>query len=86
MVDSLELADDVQPDFGEFVLEQVEEQGQKVLDGGVLAKQRSEASDLVSDGSTDVLRLVLAKVSDARNDARQNDFLLEQLCETLGAY
>lgn len=64
----------------------MQEQRQKVLNGGVLAKQRSKASDLVSDGGTDVLRLVLAKVSDARNDARQNDFLLEQLCETLRAY
>lgn len=60
----------------------MEEQRQEVLNGGVLAKQGSQASDLVSDGGTDVLRLVLTKVPDAWNDARQNDFLLKQLCET----
>ena len=81
MVDRLKLADDIQPDLWEFILEQVQEEREKMFDGCLLPKERCKTRDLVRHRRTDVLRRVLAKVADARNDAQQNDLLIEQFRE-----
>lgn len=80
-IDLVELADDVQTYFRELVLEEVEEKWQKVLDGVLLSEQRREATDLGGESCPDVLRCILAQVSDTRNDPEQDHLFLEQFRE-----
>lgn len=81
-IDLIKFADDVQPDFRELVLQQVKEERQKMLDGGVFSEQRGKAADLVGQGSTDVLRGILTEVPHARDNPIQNGLLLQELGET----
>ena len=80
-VDGLQLADDVQPHLWEFVLEEMQEKREKVFDSLLLSEERCKAGNLVRDSGTDMLRRVLAEVSDTGNDAEQDDFLVEELGE-----
>lgn len=57
----------------------MEEQGEEMLDGGILAQERCEAANLVREGSADMLGNILAEIADARHYPGQHDFLLEQL-------
>lgn len=81
-IDLIKFADDVQPDFRELVLQQVKEERQKMLDGGVFSEQRGKAADLVGQGSADVLRGILTEVPHARDNPIQNGLLLQELGET----
>jgi broad specificity phosphatase PhoE len=81
-VDHLKLADQVQPDLAEIVLEQLQEQRQQVLDRRVLAEKRGEARDLGGEGGADVLARVAGAVAHAREDTGEDDFAVEKLCET----
>lgn len=79
VVDDFELGDDVQPHFGELVLEQLEEQRQQVFDRRVLAEQRREARDLTPERGADVLRRVGREVADARHQLRQDHLAVDEL-------
>ena len=70
MVDSFQFADDVQSNLREFVLQEVKEERQQVLDSGVLAKEWRKAGDLVGHSRAYMLGAVLAEVPDARNDTK----------------
>lgn len=58
LVDRLQLGDDVQPDIGELVLQQLQEEGQQVFNRGIFAEQRGQAADLGAEGGSDVLRRI----------------------------
>lgn len=81
LVHGFELADDVQPNIGELVFEQMQEERQQVLDGCFLAEQRCQPGDLGRDGRTNVLGTVLAEIADAWDDARENNLLFNRLRE-----
>ena len=78
-VNEFELADDVQPNLWELILEKVEEQRKEMLDGSILPEEWRETVDLVGKCSADVLGNVLAQIPDTWNYPRKNHFLLEQL-------
>ena len=61
--------------------QEVEEEREEVLDGGVFTQQRREAADLVRKRRANMLRDVLAQVADARHDAGKDHLLLEELGE-----
>ena len=81
-VDLLQFRDDVESDVGEFVLEQLEEEGEEMFDGVILAEERSEARDLRSEGGADVLRRIGGEISNARHQSCENDILLDQFGES----
>lgn len=68
MVDCFQFADDVQTDFWELILEEVQEKREEVLDGRLFAEEGRKAGDLVRDRSANVLRAILAKVPYAGDD------------------
>jgi hypothetical protein len=78
----LELADDVQPDIGKFVLQQVQEELQKVIDGGSVTKERCKPSDLVCKGSTDMLGAILTQIPNKRYYASNDNLRFQQFRET----
>lgn len=80
-VDHLELGDDVEPHVGELVLEELEEEGEEVLDGRVLAEEGRESRDLSAEGGANVLRLVGREVADAGHEASENHFAVDELSE-----
>ena len=57
----------------------MEEQREEMLNGSILAEERCKAADLVGKGCTDMLRNVLAQITDTRHYPREHNFLLEQL-------
>ena len=73
--DLIELSDDVEPHVRELVLEESQEHGHKVLDGGVLAERGSELHHDAGEGRPDVLRGVGGELPDARE--HQGDHLHE---------
>lgn len=81
-VDLLELADDVQPDIREFVLQQVQEERKKVVDGGCVTKERCKPRDLVCKGGSHMLRVVLTKVPNKGYNAGDDNFWFQQLRKT----
>jgi hypothetical protein len=81
IVDHLELADEVETDFAEFILEQLEEEGQEVLDGSLVAKERGKSRDLHSESGSNMLARVGVEVLDAGEDAGKDDFSVDQLGE-----
>ena len=81
IVDHLKLADEVQPDLGEFVLQKLDEQGQEVFLGGLLSEKRSETTDLLGQSGSDVLRGVGGQGSDAREDTSEDDVSVDELSE-----
>ena len=82
MIDSLELADDIQPDIRELVLEQVQEERQQMLNCCFFAEKRCQPGDLGCDRRANVLGAVLAQITDAWDDALENDLLLDRFRET----
>jgi hypothetical protein len=80
-VDHLELANEVEPDLAEVVLEQLEEQGQELLNGSIGAQERGQAGDLHSDSSPDVLARVGGQILDAGEDSSENDVSVDELRE-----
>ena len=54
-VDLIEFADDIQANLRELVLEEVEEEREKVFDGRLLPKQRCEATYLGGKSRSDML-------------------------------
>lgn len=54
----------MEADVGEFVLEHLEEHGEKVVDGLLFAKNRGKAADLRAKSSTDMLRAVGDQILD----------------------
>lgn len=54
-INLIKFADDVQTDFRELVLEEVEEKREKVFNGGLFPKQRCEATDLGGKSRPDML-------------------------------
>jgi hypothetical protein len=65
-VDLFEFTDDVQPDIGKFILQQVQEELKKVIDGGSVTKERCEACNLVCKGGSDMLGTVLTQIPNER--------------------
>ena len=78
-IDLIEFTDDVQSNFGELVFQQMQEQLEEVLNSGIFAEQRPQATDLLSHFSTDMLGGVLAEVAHAKHYTRQNYFFLKEL-------
>jgi len=58
----LEFTDDIQPNIGKFILQQVQEELKKMIDGGSMTKERCKPSNLVCKGSSNMLRAVLAEI------------------------
>jgi len=81
IVDHLELADEVQSDLGELVLQKLEEQGQEVFLGRLLSEQRSETTDLLGQSSSDMLRGIGGQGSNAREDSCEDDISVDELSE-----
>jgi hypothetical protein len=81
IVDHLELADKVQPDLGELVLQKLEEQGQEVFLGRLLSEKRSETADLLGQSGSDVLRAIGGQGSNAREDSCEDDVSVDELSE-----
>lgn len=81
-IDDLEFRNDVESDFGEFVFEQLEEEGEKVFDRGVLAELRCESRDLTSESSSNVLRTIGGEISDTRHETGKDDFSVDEFSET----
>jgi hypothetical protein len=78
----IELADNVQTYFREFVLEEVKEKREEMFDGELFTKQRRKATDLGGKSCPDVLRRILTQVSDTRNDSEEDHLFLEQFRES----
>ena len=78
-VDHLELADQVETDLAELVLKQLEEEGKKVLDSGLVTEEGSEAGDLHSEGGSNMLARVGVEVLDAGQDPGEDDYSVDQL-------
>ncbi len=55
-VDRLELADNIKSNFRKFVLKEMKETREKMLDGSFLSKERGQTTDLVGQCGTDMLR------------------------------
>ena len=81
IVDHLELADEVQSDLGELVLQKLEEQGQEVFLGRLLSEKRSETTDLLGQSSSDMLRGIGGQGSNAREDSCEDDISVDELSE-----
>jgi hypothetical protein len=76
-VDLIEFADDIQAYFRELVFKKVEEKRKKVFDSELFTKQWREATDLGGKSRPDVLRSILAQVSNAWHDTEENHLFLE---------
>ena len=70
MIDTVKLGNDVQTNFRGLVLQQLEEKRQKIIDGDWFAENRSQAANMIGQGSANVLRVVMSQVFDARHDVR----------------
>jgi hypothetical protein len=81
-VNLLEFTDDVQPDIGEFILQQVQEELKKMIDGGTMTKERCKPSNLVCKGSPDMLRAVLTEVPNKRYYPGNDDLGFQQFRKT----
>lgn len=81
VVDDLELRDDVESDFGELVLEKLEEEGEEVFDSRVVAEEGRETRDLARERGADVLGSVGREVADAGHDAVQDGVTVNELGE-----
>jgi hypothetical protein len=57
-----EFTDDVQPNIREFVLQQVQEELEKVIDGGSVTKERRKPCYLICKSSPDMLGTVLTEI------------------------
>ena len=66
LIHLFEFTDDVQPDIGEFVLQQVQEELEKVIDGGSVTKERCKPGYLVCKSSPDMLGTVLTEIPNKR--------------------
>ena len=75
LVDSVKLGDDVEADFGELVLEELEEEREEDVDGVVLAEDRGEAANLLGEGGANMLGGVSDEVFDAREDGVEDSLL-----------
>jgi hypothetical protein len=78
----LEFTDDVQPDIGEFILQQVQEELKKMIDGGTMAKERCKTRDLVCKGSPHMLRTVLTEIPNKRYYPGNDDLRFQQFRKT----
>ena len=77
VVYGFEFTDYVQANFGEVILEEMQEQGKEVFDRGFLPKERSHTTDLLCQSGSNVLGSVLRKISHTGYDTSKDDFLLE---------
>ncbi len=82
-IDLLKFTDDVQPDIGKFVLQQVQEELKKVIDGGSMSKERCKPSNLICKGSPDMLGAVLTEIPNKRYYASNDNLWFQQFRETL---
>ena len=89
MVDLLQLGDNMQSDFGIFILEHLEKHGKQVIDSPtivsvflrinqslyilLLSENRSESADLCSKRSSDVLRTIRDEVLNTRHNIVEKD-------------
>jgi len=62
LIHLFEFTDDVQPNIGEFVLQQVQEELEKVIDGGSVTKERCKPSYLICKSGPDMLGTVLTEI------------------------
>jgi hypothetical protein len=62
----LEFTDDVQTNIGKFILQQVQEELKKIIDGRTMTEERCKPSDLICKGGPDMLRAVLTEISNIR--------------------
>jgi hypothetical protein len=57
----LEFTDNVQPNIGKFILQQVQEELKKMIDGGTMTEERRKPRNLVCKRGPDMLRAVLTE-------------------------
>jgi hypothetical protein len=81
-VNLLEFTDDVQPDIGEFILQQVQEELKKMIDGGTMTKERCKPSNLVCKGSPDMLGAVLTEIPNERYYSGNDNLGFQQFRKT----
>ena len=82
VVDLFELGDDVEAHVREVVLEHLEEHGEQVFGGFLLAENGREAGDLVAEGGADVLAGIRDEFFDRGHDVAEEDFVVDELAET----
>jgi hypothetical protein len=78
----LEFTDDVQPNIREFILQKVQEELKKMIDGGTMAKERCKPSNLVCKGGPDMLRAVLTEIPNIGYNTGNDDLRFQQFRET----
>jgi hypothetical protein len=78
----LEFTDDVQTNIGKFILQQVQEELKKMIDGRTMTEEGCEPSDLVCKGGPDMLRIVLTEISNIGYYTGNDDLRFQQFRET----
>lgn len=81
VIDLLELRDDVEAHVRELIFEQLEEERKEVLDGRVLAEERGQAGDLITERGANMLRRVGRQVAHARHQTGEDDLAVDELGE-----
>ena len=66
LIDLIQLADDIEPNIGECILEQRQEDGNQVLNGRLFPQHWRELHDHSRESCTDVLTAVLGQLPNAR--------------------
>lgn len=72
-VNGFQFANNIQANLGEFVLQQMKEQGEQVFDGCFTTKKWSQSTNMIRKSSSNVLGCIVGQVTDAGHDACQDD-------------
>ena len=81
-INLLEFTDNVQPNIGKFILQQVQEELKKMIDGGTMAEERRKPCNLVCKRGPDMLRAVLTKIPNIGYYTGNDDLRFQQFRET----
>ena len=80
-VDRFQLADNIQANLGELVLQQMKEQGEQMFYGCFATEKWSQPTNMVGKSSSNVLRCIVRQVTDTGDNACQDDFSFDEFRE-----